>query len=454
MGNAAVGPVDANENIVPIENHVEDAKVSNTEGQVEVKRQTISAKKLVPLQSQEVPSTDMTTDGELEDDIDPIDILFQFIPYYSQGDPSNDSLVRSTLSGLSVEDIDKKDEYGNTLLLLACQYKCEDLVRIMLNKGADPNALNYAGATCLHFPCYKETQSKTIAKILLQGGANPEVSETTYGCTPLHYAASTGDVDFCKMLISYGAFVGTRDYYNYTCVDYAREAGMHDAAAFLQKKMLAVASQGPQGFGRSNSNVSSVMKSSIGEAIIRDMFPENVPLTASKYLISDNWEEGFDPVSGNLYYRNSSTGECLWEDEYRLKVKPVTVIVDKKISSTDVATPAKPIITEKISEKNMLKDQAKEPTEVVAQSPLKLTRNSDHNSSMDQMAMKKILEESKMLADKQLEDERKEFRSLISEKDGKIAKLDSRIEELQREKSELEVRNIDIPQTIYKTICL
>ena len=30
---------------------------------------------------------------ELIEDIDPMEILFQFIPYYGQGDPSNDSLV-------------------------------------------------------------------------------------------------------------------------------------------------------------------------------------------------------------------------------------------------------------------------------------------------------------------------------------------------------------------------
>lgn len=90
--------------------------------------------------------------SESEEDIEPVDVLLQFIPYYGQGDPSNDrwsncarrrnafnliirynSIVRATLSGLSVEDIDSKDEFGNTLLLLACQYRCEDLVRIMVN---------------------------------------------------------------------------------------------------------------------------------------------------------------------------------------------------------------------------------------------------------------------------------------------------------------------------------
>ncbi len=121
------------------------------------------------------------------DDLSPVNLLQQFIPYYGQGDPSNDSIVRAALSSLSFEDIDSQDEYGNTLLILACQYKCEDLVRIMLNKGADANAVNYVGVCGLHHASYRESCSFGIAKLLLQNGANPEVSECTYGCTPLHY---------------------------------------------------------------------------------------------------------------------------------------------------------------------------------------------------------------------------------------------------------------------------
>ena len=168
-----------------------------------------------------------------EDDIDPVNILFQFIPYYGQGNSSNDSYVRGTLAALSMQAIDNPDEYGNTLLLIACQYGAEDLVRIMLKKGANPNAVNSSGACCLHFSCYTESANKGIAKVLLANGALPEVAETSHGCTPLHYCAGVGDIDFIKMLITHGASVETRDYYNYTCEDYARQANCIEAADFL-----------------------------------------------------------------------------------------------------------------------------------------------------------------------------------------------------------------------------
>lgn len=242
--------------------------------------------------------------GSDSDDMEPVDVLLQFIPYYGQGDPSNDSIVRSTLSGLSVEDIDSKDEYGNTLLLLACQYRCEDLVRIMLNKGADPNAVNSSGACCLHFTCYRESASLGVAKILLKNGANPDVAESTFGCTPLHYCAGTGDIEFCKLLLAYGAQVSAYDFYNYTCVDYATEAGMTDVAEFLQQKMDAA---------KAKYNI--VAKSSFSYKTTS--FKENgVPTNDLS-----NWESHIDPDSGGKYYIHLKTGECLWENELKMRIQ-------------------------------------------------------------------------------------------------------------------------------------
>ena len=261
-----------------------------------------TSNKIVPINEPANESKEKKTeeDGDSEEDIEPVDVLLQFIPYYGQGDPSNDSIVRATLSALSVEDIDSKDEYGNTLLLLACQYRCEDLVRIMLNKGADPNAVNSSGACCLHFACYRESASYTVAKVLLQNGANPDVAETTFGCTPLHYCAGTGDIKFCKLLLSYGAMITSKDFYNYTCVDYAREAGMTEVCSYLQLH-FDKAMQAKQTRSKNNNmnDSSSNLKLEIDKA---------------------NWEAHTDPTTGQKYYTNVKTGECLWENELNEKL--------------------------------------------------------------------------------------------------------------------------------------
>jgi hypothetical protein len=244
--------------------------------------------------------------GSGDDDLEPVEVLLQFIPFYGQGDPGNDSIVRSTLSSLSVEDIDSKDEYGNTLLLLACQYRCEDLVRIMLNKGADPNALNSSGACGLHFACYRESASMSIAKVLLKNGANPDVAETTYGCTPLHYCAGNGDLEFCKLLLSYGAQINTIDYYNYSCVDYAREGQYHDLAEFLQQKLDKFNSQN---HARSGGLLST-----------KSFRQTNSSKVTSSYEDMSEWESHLDPGSGAKYYINMKSGECLWENELKDRI--------------------------------------------------------------------------------------------------------------------------------------
>jgi ankyrin repeat protein len=405
------------------------------------------------------------------DDINPLDILFQFIPYYGQGDPSNDSIVRSTLSGLAVEDIDKKDEYGNTLLLVACQYRCEDLARIILNKGADPNALNSSGACCLHFTCYRESASRSLAKILLQNGANPEVAETSYGCTPLHYCAGTGDVDFCKMLISYGANVSTYDLYNYTCVDYAREAGMTACAQYLQSKLLDSAAAGnsfrtgsargmqymkvgASGYGAApanafaggSHNASYGQMSSYGNANVYTL-PRGASFNSKPgpIVTEGDWQVQVDAQSGQKYYTHMGTGECLWEKEYRAKkdgedkylllgeetpgLKYTDSFAEPKAGAGDSKGQPKEDAQKKT-------DAARPPGTAMARPT---TAMGGGQQGMDPAILQSMLNEAKLQSQQQLEAERNENRALISTKDGKIAKLEAVVETLVRENEKLEV---------------
>lgn len=89
------------------------------------------------------PVFEDATEDDDNEDLKPMEILFQFIPYYGKGNVGNDSMVRAALSNLSISDIECKDNDGNSLLLLACQYKCEDLIRIILNKGIYTNIRAY-----------------------------------------------------------------------------------------------------------------------------------------------------------------------------------------------------------------------------------------------------------------------------------------------------------------------
>lgn len=112
-------------------------------------------------------------------------LLLEFIPYFGQGDTTGDNMVRSILSAAEPEELaGDRDEYDNTLLILACQYRCKGLVPLILARGdgvIDVNAVNSAGACGLHFTCYKDSICPETAVLLLERGAKPEVVENTYG---------------------------------------------------------------------------------------------------------------------------------------------------------------------------------------------------------------------------------------------------------------------------------
>ncbi|CAM9660701.1 unnamed protein product [Choristocarpus tenellus] len=131
--------------------------------------------------------------------------LFGLVPFYGGGEGPMDLMVKSTLASVKASNIDVRDQEGNTLLILVCQHACEDLVEPILAKGADPLATNGVGVSALHYACYVDSSSRDAVEALLWRGADPSTIETTYGCTPLHYAAGSGDEELCALLLEHGA---------------------------------------------------------------------------------------------------------------------------------------------------------------------------------------------------------------------------------------------------------
>lgn len=133
-----------------------------------------------------IASRGQTPPGEVKEE-DKMKLLREFIPYFDTGDKTGDSMVMSILSTAGAQELaaDRAgDEFGNTLLILACQYRCTGLVPLILAKGdgvVDVNAVNSAGACALHFACYKSSLCAETVVLLLARGASPNVVEKTYG---------------------------------------------------------------------------------------------------------------------------------------------------------------------------------------------------------------------------------------------------------------------------------
>jgi ankyrin repeat protein len=70
--------------------------------------------------------------------------------------------------------INVRDEYGNTLLTIACQNGSKRVAKIVLRRGADINARNYRGNTPLHY-CYHYGYGDSLGQYLMSKGADASI---------------------------------------------------------------------------------------------------------------------------------------------------------------------------------------------------------------------------------------------------------------------------------------
>eukprot|EP01130_Rhizamoeba_saxonica_P004251 TRINITY_DN1743_c0_g1_i5.p1 TRINITY_DN1743_c0_g1~~TRINITY_DN1743_c0_g1_i5.p1 ORF type:complete len:136 (-),score=18.03 TRINITY_DN1743_c0_g1_i5:39-446(-) len=79
----------------------------------------------------------------------------------------------------------------------------------LLNKGADVNGKDSSGYTALHYAA--RSGNVDICKLLLRNRASANVSTLAGGVTPLHRAAYMGRTQVVQMLIDSGANVNLVD---------------------------------------------------------------------------------------------------------------------------------------------------------------------------------------------------------------------------------------------------
>ncbi len=96
----------------------------------------------------------------------------------------------------------RKHMNGWTLLHFSSRWGHEYCARLLLEKGADPNAKADDGSTPLHVAC--EHGDEEVVKFLLAGGADPN-ARNEYGSTPLHNAANHGCTRALTVLLQNGA---------------------------------------------------------------------------------------------------------------------------------------------------------------------------------------------------------------------------------------------------------
>ncbi len=123
---------------------------------------------------------------------------------------------------------------GFTVLGLASFFGHLSLVKLLLNKGANPNIAsnNQFKVAPIHSAC--ATSNLNIAELLIKHGADINAKQMK-GVTPLHSTAHNGQTKLSKLLIDNGADINAKMDDGQTPLFMANEKGFQETADLIIK---------------------------------------------------------------------------------------------------------------------------------------------------------------------------------------------------------------------------
>ena len=148
------------------------------------------------------------------------DLNQQFIQCSRNGDISE--MEKLLLRGADINSL----ENGENALLAAVKQNHHNVVKFLIDKGADVNALDSENKTAL-FHASASLKNETL-KVLLESGAQANVTDL-YRRSPLYTACGKGNVEAVKLLLSHDAYIDVADTDGKSALD-------HKACIDLQDK--------------------------------------------------------------------------------------------------------------------------------------------------------------------------------------------------------------------------
>jgi ankyrin repeat protein len=129
--------------------------------------------------------------------------------------------------------VSARDGNGVTPLMQAAVYAGPEVMRLLLSRGADPNAANEAGSTALMW----SIGDMSKVRILVDTGADVNARFPGTGVTPLTLAARhTGSAPIVKLLIAKGADINAVEKSGLNAVAIAASAGNTEVLRLLLDK--------------------------------------------------------------------------------------------------------------------------------------------------------------------------------------------------------------------------
>ena len=173
--------------------------------------------------------------------------------------------------------MNEKDKLGLTALHNTISRRHFDIMRILIERGANVNVKDRDGLTPLH---YATSDGHTdIAQILLEKGANVN-EKNSGGFTALHYATFWGYLDIVPILLDRGANVNGKDNIDYTPLHYAAYHGRADIVRLLLKggadpKLRDITGQTPSALAirKGHTTIVEMLKEAEEESYMTAMKP-------------------------------------------------------------------------------------------------------------------------------------------------------------------------------------
>ena len=167
-------------------------------------------------------------------DINMVDGINHSLAHYAV---ENDSVnILPSLASVPNINLDMKNDYGNTPLLLAVLSHKTSIVRVLLQYRnlIDINSQNNDGNTALHVAC--EKRQADIVDLLLEAGCNLSI-RNNHGYIPFHSACAIGDIDILrKLLFHKDTFdINTTDADGNTALDIAMKKNQYNICQVLKE---------------------------------------------------------------------------------------------------------------------------------------------------------------------------------------------------------------------------
>jgi ankyrin repeat protein len=127
-------------------------------------------------------------------------------------------------------DVNAKANYNRTSLHFASELGHIEVMQLLLEKGADVNSTTADNK----YPLVEASQAGQLkaVQVLVQHGADVNV-HGVHGCTPLHRASWTGRLEVIRFLLEHGADVDARDNDRRTTLHHASSHGQLEIVRLL-----------------------------------------------------------------------------------------------------------------------------------------------------------------------------------------------------------------------------